>query len=170
MMDGVDAPENRYWFYESLYWGEDDDEYFVPIKTQTQLNEMLCTIPEDVSDVVVKLVYTWGGKQYKMITRNLNWEWPPKKPSTMGFKIPICNVVLLDAKDHILRDVTYKLKRYMGPFYMFHEDCLVRDLFDIAEWTTVQVTNIFGQRWDVGANESIHQLLLLPNKSVNDQD
>lgn len=167
-IEGVEAPDNRYWYQEYLYWGKEPDEYFTPINHQGQLNEMVSNIPTDVSNVVVKIVYEWGGKQYKMMTRNMNWEWPPARPK-MGFKIPITRVVLLDAKDHVLCDVTHKLKRYLGPFSTFHEDCLVRDIFDAAEWTTVQVTNLIGATWDVDAEASIHQLLSPPSKNANAQ-
>ena len=83
------------------------------------------------------------------------------KAPDMTFKLPLKDVKLLDEDNKIVRDVTKKYMKLLGPNGNFHNYLTpkVYDLFMYDDYKYIQVTNIINQSKTADINSTLDQLL-----------
>ena len=102
------------------------------------------TLPSCVDDVILRIKYSFDGKIFTMVTKDLNYTWPPVKATQARFRMPIKSVEMVDADDKPILEVTKKFKKVEGPYGDFwgHLDVTVEDLFSFVEYEKLKITYI----------------------------
>lgn len=102
------------------------------------------TLPPCVTDVILRIKYSFDGKMFTMVTKDLNYTWPPVKATQARFRMPIKSVEMVDADDKPILEVTKKFKKVEGPYGDFwgHLDVMVEDLFSFVEYEKLKITYI----------------------------
>ena len=149
---------NNFWREEQDTWFDDEfSEYWVDVYkeySKGKLLEIMKKAPFYVSNIVLRLNYTYNNKKYKYISNQYPSSWPI--PAKTGFKVPLKEARLIG--DLKTLDVTSKVKRYAGPDYDFHgEEINVRDLFFISleEYDFLEITNILNKTVKFSVDDKI---------------
>jgi hypothetical protein len=159
--DGDDGDEklNPFWKKESKYWYGDDFEWCNAIVPGNDLS-IIKPVPSFVKNIIVRKKYHYDGKEYTCITKDVDMKWPPAEPEPC-FRLPIQSVILFDDKDKPVKDITLKIKKYMGPHGDFHgvEDVLMKELLYFTEYSSIKVVNILNSCKDLKPESNLLELV-----------
>lgn len=110
--------EDAFWLNESKTW-EDGilDEYYVNV---THKKFRSTVIPQNVKWCVLRVRYYYNNKEYTAISTDINFKPGECEDNNMHFSLPLTAVWLADHDDKPKRDITVKVKRYIGPRNDFH--------------------------------------------------
>lgn len=149
---------NNFWREEQESWGKDKfSEHWVDVYKEYsngKLLEIMKKAPYCVSNIVLRLNYTYNNKKYKYISNQYPLSWPITV--NMGFKVPLKEARLVG--DLRTLDVSNKIKRYAGPDYDFHgEEINIRDLFFISleDYDFLEITNVLNKTVKFSVDEKI---------------
>lgn len=119
------------------------------------------TLPSCVEDVILRIKYSFDGKMFTMVTKDLNYTWPPVKATQARFRMPIKSVEMVDADDKPILEVTKKFKKVEGPYGDFwgHLDVTVEDLFSFVEYEKLKITYITNISKLVPKTSTLQELL-----------
>ena len=146
---------SEFWKSEERYWDVEESRNWAIVTNR--IHEMGKT-PDDVKNAVFTVKYFYGGKRYRMITKDSDFKWPPVEQEAT-FRTPITSAVLLN-KDVPVHNVTKKLAKTMGPRKDFHgHDVPVEDLFCFDDYTDICITNIMGITKTIDRKSSCLQIL-----------
>ena len=152
--------KSRFWLNEQEYWlcNGTSEEKWVDV-TSNYLT--IGKTPTGVSDILYKIKYRYNQKSYACLTDNPSLDVSKLKPPEMKFKMPIKNVYLIDENDKIIRNVTKKYMKLLGPNGDFHNYLVpkVYDLFAYNDYKYIQITNIVNITKNVDINSTLDQLL-----------
>jgi len=166
MVYDVNRPEsykclasNNFWRDEQDSWYNKDAffEHWVDVYKEYSNGKLLGIMkkaPYCVSNMVLRLNYTYNNKKYKYISNRYPSSWPVT--TRVGFKVPLKEARLVG--DLRTMDVTSKIKKYAGPDYNFHdEEINIRDLFFISldDYDFLEITNILNKTVKFGVDEKI---------------
>jgi len=110
--------EDKFWEDESKSWDGILDQYHVNV---TGKKFRHTSIPLNVKYVILRISYSFNGHIYKAITNDINFKPGEDTDTTMSFNVPLTSAWLVDHDDKPVRDVTEKVKRYIGPRGDFHK-------------------------------------------------
>jgi hypothetical protein len=110
--------EDKFWEDESKSWDGILDQYHVNV---TGKKFRHTSIPQNVKYIILRISYSFNGHIYKAITNDINFKPGEDTDTTMSFNVPLTNAWLVDHDDKPVRDVTEKVKRYIGPRGDFHK-------------------------------------------------
>jgi hypothetical protein len=110
--------EDEFWRMESKSWDGILKEYCVDVTGKKFRNT---TIPQNVKYVIIRTTYSFNGHLYKSITNDINFKPGEIDDNCMYFNVPLSSVYLLDHNDKPVRNITEKVKRYIGPRNDFHK-------------------------------------------------
>lgn len=149
------AGYSDFWKGEKRYWSAEGGRMWTLV---TNRFRDMGETPDGVKDRVFSVKYFHGGKKYRMVTKDPDFEWPPHQPPAT-FRVPVVSAVLME-KDKPIRVVTKKLLKAMGPRRDFHgQDVPVEDLFDYDDYTNVSVKDVMGVSKTIDRKSSCLQLL-----------
>lgn len=156
-----------FWDKESRTWGDHIlEEYWVDVTNTSYYEE---TIPENVHNIILRIRYWYGNKQYKFITTKVDVDWPVILSEGISFNIPLTSAMLLDYNNKPVRDITSKVKKYAGPKSDFHgEDVPIRDMlrYDRStlkdEFPKIKLTNAIGMTKTVSSYDDEIKSLRIP--------
>ena len=140
--------EDAFWRRESRDWS-----VLTSLWVDVTRRRRAWEIPQCVTRTILRIKYNYGGRVYKVITNDLNYEWPPVEDGEgeVKFSLPIQNAWLCDDLGRPLVDITTKIRRYAGPNNDFHnQDVRLRDLLYYDEdvlkkkYPILKVKNILG--------------------------
>ena len=144
-----DGELTGFWKHESGWWESDNqDDWNVVELGRNTIN--VPTPPDCVSNCFYKYKFSWGGKVYKMMTRDQR-DWPPSwldKPAPLSFSWPIVRVELIGCDDNVVQDVTHQWKRYSGPWGDFFKckNVKLNDIFTRDDYTSIRVINLLNKQ------------------------
>jgi len=120
--------EDPFWSRESRSWLDGIlDEYYIDV---TGKNYRYTTPPQNVMYTILRIKYYYGGKVYSVITNDLNFvPGVDDLNDEMSFSIPLTSVWLADENEKPVRNITDKVKRYMGPENDFHGEKVALEHF-----------------------------------------
>lgn len=110
--------EDKFWEDESKSWDGILDHYHVNV---TGKKFRHTSIPQNVKYIILRISYSFNGRIYKAITNDINFKPGEDTDTTMSFNVPLTSAWLVDHDDKPVRDVTEKVKRYIGPRGDFHK-------------------------------------------------
>lgn len=110
--------EDKFWEDESKSWDGILDQYHVNV---TGKKFRHTSIPQNVKYIILRISYSFNGHIYKAITNDINFKPGEDTDTTMSFNVPLTSAWLVDHDDKPVRDVTEKVKRYIGPRGDFHK-------------------------------------------------
>jgi hypothetical protein len=110
--------EDKFWEDESKSWDGILDQYHVNV---TGKKFRHTSIPQNVKYVILRISYSFNGHIYKAITNDINFKPGEDTDNTMCFNVPLTSAWLVDHDDKPVRDITEKVKRYIGPRGDFHK-------------------------------------------------
>ena len=118
-------------------------------------------VPDCVEDIILRVKYAFDGKMFTFVTKNINYEWPPKNDTQARFRLPIKKVEMVDVDDKPIRDVTKKYKKVEGPYGDFwgQTDVTVEDLFAYIEYDKLKITYITNTSKLVPKTSNLQELL-----------
>jgi hypothetical protein len=146
------------WIGEKKYWSEDQESSsYVDITKYIREGTVGdIVIPVSIEQCVISIWYFYNDKTYKFFTRDLNFKWPPPKPSGMKFTLPIRSAELLDEDLETIEDVTGKIKKYAGPFNnFFNQEIVPDDMLGSFRYSFLKIVNILGTELVVAADDII---------------
>jgi hypothetical protein len=133
--------ESDFWASQKKLWETLPDVYSVDVK-----GKLFLPLPECVKKPVLKIVYVFNNREYIYTTSDLQYEWPPKKVTSMSFVLPYKNAVLMNSESVPVKNITKELNQYAGPRYDFHGAPVpLTDMID-KPFTQIRVTNIMNQQ------------------------
>lgn len=109
--------EDTFWLNESVDWEGDMDEFYVNV---TGKKFRHTAIPQNVTYTILRVRYIYNGKEYTAVSNDINFKPGEGEEEDMNFSIPLSSVWLADHDDKPVRDITEKVKRYVGPRNDFH--------------------------------------------------
>ena len=142
-VDGIDS----LWVDESKYWDTIDGHYHWDITSQyrqygmARVKEIMRMKPEEVTDMVLTIRYSYSTSIYKFVTSDPDFLWTPDRNvgEGMTFKFPISEAWVLDVNGRQIIDITHSLQKAAGPRSDFHnQDVRVRDVV-IYDYPTIEV-------------------------------
>lgn len=110
--------EDKFWEDESKSWDGILDQYHVNV---TGKKFRHTSIPQNVKYIILRISYSFNGHIYKAITNDINFKPGEDTDTTMSFNVPLTSAWLVDHDDKPVRDITEKVKRYIGPRGDFHK-------------------------------------------------
>lgn len=153
---------NNFWYEESKYWSPYNTEHYCDI---TKINLRDSPLPENIIDYTIRVKYYYNNKIYKYITKDIEYDWPPRASNEMGFNMPISKALLVDSKGNPKRDITEKFCRYAGPKNnFFGEEILIRDILYYTdetlndEYPYLIISDVLGNVKMIGTDKTTHQL------------
>ena len=158
--------EDDFWMEESKHW-EDGilDEYYTTVSGKKFRNTI---IPQNVTQVILRVKYVFNGHVYTAISNNINFK-PGDDDSGMTFCIPVNNAWIVDHDDKPMIDITPKVKRYAGPRNDFHKQKLsLRDFLFYDEETLkdkypkIVISNALGMKKTLYTLENYTTDIILP--------
>ena len=159
--------EDDFWMKESKDW-EDGilDEYYT---TVTGKHFRHTIIPQNVKYIILRVKYYFNGKKYTGISNDINFKPGQGEDNAMHFSIPLNSAWIVDHDDKPMRDITEKVKRYMGPRGDFHtqkvsiEQFLYYDREHLKEYLPkIIIKNSFGMSKTVSTLENFTTDLRVP--------
>ena len=152
--------KNKFWLNEKKYLMYDGtpDEHWVDV-TNNYLT--IGKAPPGVTDILYRIKYRYNKKSYTCLTDDPATDVSKIKAPDMAFKLPLKEVKLLDEDNQVIRDVTKKYMKLLGPNSNFHNYLTpkVYDLFMYNNYKYIQITNIIGQSKTFDINSTLDQLL-----------
>ena len=151
---------NRFWLNEQSYllynneteehWADVTDNYLTIGKT-----------PSGIDSILYRIKYRYSNKSYTCLSDNPNIDVSKIKAPAITFKLPLKEVKLLNEDNQVIRDVTKKYKKLLGPDSNFHNylSPKVYDLFMFNDYKYIQITNILNQSLTVDINSTLDRLL-----------
>jgi len=131
----------KLWEEEEKKWTTLPDIFSVSVKDKTFL-----PLPNCVKSPILKIVYFFNNREYVYVTSSMDYEWPPKKVTSMSFVLPIKNAVLLNDDDAPVKNITKQLNEYAGPRCDYHGAPVpLTDMID-KPFSKLRVTNIMNQQ------------------------
>jgi len=109
--------EDPFWQEESRDWDGILDEFHGYVTGRPFRNTV---VPQNVKNLVLRITYWYGGKIYKVVTKDINYTPGKTEESGMNFVIPLSSAWIVDHDDKPQVNVTEKVKRYAGPRNDFH--------------------------------------------------
>ncbi len=129
-----------FWSREQPKWSNLPDIFSVDVKDQTFL-----PLPSCVKNPILKIVYIFNSREYVYVTKDMEYDWPPKK-TTMSFVLPYKHAVLLDSEGTPVKNITSQFNQLAGPKFDFHGNKVpFTDMFE-KPFTKLRVTNIMNQQ------------------------
>lgn len=164
---GYQVKTGGFWDEESKSWNDQMlNEYWVDVTGVPYHQE---AIPENVYNIILRIRYWYGNKQYKFITKKVDVDWPVILHNGISFSIPLVSVTLLDHNNKPVRDITSKIKKYAGPKSDFHgEDVPIRDMLrydhtDLKEkYPKIKLVNAIGMSKIVSSYDDEIKSLRIP--------
>ena len=129
--------EDPFWEEERKDWDGILDEFYVRATGRSFRHTV---IPQNVKNLVLRVKYWYGGKIYKVITKDINYM-PGQEEAGMSFTIPLSSAWIVDHDDKPQVNITEKVKRYAGPRNDFHRQ--VVPLKDFLYYTTETLNSRF---------------------------
>ena len=135
------AVVGKLWEDEKKKWDTLPDIFSVSVKNKTFL-----PLPEFIKSPILKIVYFFNNREYVYVTSSMEYDWPPKKVTSMSFVLPIKNAVLLNADDAPVKNITKQFNEYAGPRCDYHGAPVpLTDMID-KPFSKLRVTNIMNQQ------------------------
>lgn len=118
-------------------------------------------LPTCIEDIIIRIKYSFEGKVFNMVTKDLNYVWPPVKSTQARFRMPIKSVEMVDADDKPIREVTKKYKKVEGPYGDFwgHTDVTVKDLFSFVDYDKLKITYVTNLSKLIPKTSNLQELL-----------
>ncbi len=152
--------KNKFWLNEQKYWlcKDETEEHWVDV-TNNYL--AIGKTPSGITDILYRIKYKYNKKSYTCLSDDPTTDVSKIKPLSMSFKLPIKEVKLLDEDNNIIRDVTKKYIKLLGPNGNFHNYLTpkIYDSFMYDDYKYIQVTNIIGQTKTCNIQSNLGQLL-----------
>jgi hypothetical protein len=123
--------EDSFWDEEKKDWDGILDEFYVSATGRPFRHTI---VPQNVKNLVLCIKYWYGGKIYKVITKDINYVPNEQGNDPMNFTIPLSSVWIVDHDDKPQVNITEKVKRYAGPRNDFHGERV--PLKDFLYYTT----------------------------------
>lgn len=153
------------WKDQSYYWNDDSNiiPYHWDITRQCTstnggaLRDILNSIPENVSNLVYTVKYSYNGKTYKYVSYSKEFHWPPPQ-CRMKFVQPITSVWGLDMYDKEVKEITKHFKKAAGPKGDFHgQDVKIMDIMKY-DYSNINVKYIITSK-KFNENDSVLSLI-----------
>lgn len=109
--------EDPFWREESRDWDGILHEFHGYVTGKPFRNTI---VPQNVKNLVLRITYWYGGKIYKVITKDINYLPRDTDTREMIFTIPLSSAWIVDHDDKPQVNITEKVKRYIGPRNDFH--------------------------------------------------
>ena len=158
--------EDQFWEEESKDWDGILDEFYVSVMGRPF---RYTVVPQNVKNLVLRVKYWYGGKVYKAISKDINFIPGQDEKEGMNFSIPLSSAWLVDHDDKPIRDITEKVKRYMGPRCDFHTQKVPIDQFLYYERSYLKeylpkiiIKNSFGMSKNVSTLDNFTTDLRIP--------
>ena len=145
-MDDIDS----LWMRESKYWDTINGHYHWDVTSEyrqhnmSHIKEIMRMAPNEVTNVVLTVRYSYGTSTYKFVTADPYFKWTPDLNAAdgMSFKFPITEAWVLDEHDRPIIDITRSLKKVAGPRSDFHnQDVKIQDVVKY-DYPRIQVKNM----------------------------
>lgn len=130
--------EDQFWEEERKDWDGILDEFYVRATGRPFRHTV---VPQNVRNLTLRVKYWYGGKVYKVITKDINYVPGEEEGGSMNFTIPLSSVWIVDHDDKPQVNITEKVKRYAGPRNDFH--CESVPLKDFLYYTTETLKSRF---------------------------
>ena len=159
--------EDEFWKHESKDW-EDDilTEYYTDV---TDKDIIHTCVPQNVKYIILRVKYYFNGKMYTAVSNDINFMPGVNEDNSMHFSIPLSSAWLVDHDDKPIRDITEKVKRYMGPRCDFHTQKVPIDQFLYYERSYLKeylhkiiIKNSFGMSKNVSTLDNFTTDLRIP--------
>lgn len=108
--------DDAFWRDESRHWDEMQSLY----TDVTGRPYRGTVVPQNIEKILLRVKYWYNGRVYKMITTDVNEQFPPDMGGSMVFSIPLVGAWLCDEDDKPVLCVTEKIRRYAGPKNDYH--------------------------------------------------
>jgi hypothetical protein len=131
----------EFWSTQQKNWNLLPDIFTVDVKDRAFL-----PLPACVQDPILKISYIFNSREYVYATGDVNYEWPPKKTTTMQFVLPYKQAVLLNSDDAPVKNITDQINQYAGPRFDFHGAPVPIISMIGKPFTKLRVTNIMNQQ------------------------
>lgn len=138
--------DEPFWIKERKVWDSGIEGYYADV----DIDDVIDNPPECVKNILIRIKFWYNNKIYKFLTRNKEFDWPPKKKSGVSFHIPLKSALLMDVSGKPVKDVLGKIIRYAGPYNDFYgNDIKIEDMFWYSrevynEYPIIKLTNILG--------------------------
>ena len=109
--------EDPFWEEESQDWDGILNEFYVSATGRPFRHTV---VPQNVKNLILCIKYWYGGKMYRVITKDINYVPGAEDDAPMNFTIPLSSVWIVDHDDKPQVNITEKVKRYAGPRNDFH--------------------------------------------------
>ena len=124
---------NKFWEAQREKWIPIHSMYSAGV---SENQENYKPIPGGVTECQIRIKYYYNNKLYMYVSDDVDYEWPPKKPSLMKFSMPIKNAVLLNDEGVPVKNITGDAKSFTNHFgkfqnpYMYHSKIRITDVLD----------------------------------------
>jgi len=150
---------NFFWLNEQKFFTNngEPEEHWVDV---TRNFSVIGKIPDGITDVLYRIKYIFRKHKFTCLSKDLSVDVSKIKKNDLKFKMPIKNVYLIDENKNVLKDVTNKYFKLLGPNRDFHTMLTpkVYDLF-FVEFEYIQVVDIIGTIKTYDKNSTLDQLL-----------
>lgn len=109
--------EDQFWEEESRHWDGTLVEFHGYVTGRPFRNTIP---PQNIKNLILRVKYWYGGKMYKVVTKDINYKPGESKEGAMSFTIPLSNAWIVDHDDKPQVNITEKVRRYAGPRNDFH--------------------------------------------------
>tara|TARA_B110000495_G_scaffold203243_1_gene226099 strand:+ start:769 stop:1368 length:600 start_codon:yes stop_codon:yes gene_type:complete len=109
--------EDEFWRRESKDWDGILEYYYSNV---TNGNFRHTSIPQNVENIILRIKYYFNGREYTVVSNDINFKPVASENKTMRFNIPVSSAWIVDHDDKPLQNITDKVKRYSGPGNDFH--------------------------------------------------
>ena len=126
----VDADElddlTPIWKDEERYWTDEDVWHYTNLTTphifggMERIQGYVSATPDNVTDLVLTVKYMYNNKEYKYITRDRDFEWPPPPPENQKLHFPITDAWACDDDGNKIVNITSAIAKFAGPRNDFH--------------------------------------------------
>lgn len=131
--------EMKYWSQFSTNYWVDVTNYYKPKIYENLINKM----PTNIENFILNIKYFYNGKIYTFISRNNNkYTWPPPRSNSIKFTLPIQSAFILDENGKVIKDVTNKIKKCIGPQNNFYNQKIKACDVTTIEFDTLVIKDI----------------------------
>ena len=109
--------EDEFWRRESKDWDGILEYYYSNV---TNCNFRHTSIPQNVENIILRIKYYFNGREYTVVSNDINFKPVASENKTMRFNIPVSSAWIVDHDDKPLQNITDRVKRYSGPGNDFH--------------------------------------------------
>ena len=152
--------KNNFWLKEKKYliFNGKLNEYWNDV-TNNFLS--IGKTPRGITNVLYRIKYNYKNRKFVCLSKDPTFDVSENKSKEAKFFLPIKEVNLLDKNENIVKDVTKKYMKIIGPNNDFHNILTptVYDLFFYDDYEYLQIINILNQKRTFDKCTTLEKLL-----------